>query len=132
MQPMKNGRVCFGWEALCAVMERPFCLPTLSLRDFLYILPLWLSNPLLWVGVVLWTMYRWRASAIVGVLALIGGTFLPDAHGSVDFLLAGIFRTDCGFLAGYFVWLGSMLMLVGFNILRMVIVKSPSSAPVAT
>jgi hypothetical protein len=56
------------------------------------------------------------------MLALIGGSLLPD-RGTFVFLPAGLFGEDDGLLVGYFVWLGSMLVLVVLSVGRIWIAK---------
>jgi len=122
-QFVRDGETDSGWEAFRTVMERLFRSPALSPPELLSILPMWLSNPFLWAGIVLWAKGRWRWSAFAGMLAMIGGSLLPDRPGTFVFLPGGIFRADNGLLAGYFVWLGSMLVLVVFSIVRILIAK---------
>lgn len=116
VQPLRDGVVYSGWEAFRMVMGSPFQEPLLDRADLPYILPLWLSNPLLWAGLFLWTRRWFRASALAGILALIGGSLLPGRKGEIIFGPAGAFQADSGMGAGYFVWLSSMLILVAFSI----------------
>lgn len=128
VQPLRNGHVYPGWEAFRMVMGRPFQELPLDLGDVPYILPLWLSNPLLWAGLFLWTRRWFRVSAIAGILALIGGSLLAGKKGEIIFGPAGAFQADSGIGAGYFVWLSSMLMLVVFSILGAIMAKGRNRA----
>jgi hypothetical protein len=98
--------------------------PNLDWRDLAAMLPLWLSNPLMWVGLFLWTRRCYRASAVTALFAVIAGSFLPGKPGEFEFI-PGL-EVD----AGYYVWLGSMLMLLEFSIVGIVAkARNRSSIP---
>src|SRR5438045_1641107 len=61
-------------------------------------------------------MKRWNESAILGTLALINGSVFLERGGTLVFVPPHVFQAGCAFKAGYIIWLGSMLMLVGLSV----------------
>jgi hypothetical protein len=88
--------------------------------------PLWLANPLLWLGCLALMARQWRWAAFAGLIAVVLGvpsrfTGHPSAaylaeHDDSERLLSGITVQKLPsptLLAGYGIWLASMVLLAG-------------------
>ena len=71
----------------------------------------WCANPVLWAGCLLLAARRWRLTALAGCLALVLGSAMLLAV-VINYARADIRWSVADYRVGYWLWLGSMALLV--------------------